>query len=80
MRSPPLNILVDRGVQRLKQMTKQKRFTLRIDEEELAHWNFYCISINYENLSEFIRDSINGLIKAKQKPSKVFIIENKEDV
>lgn len=55
-------------------MTKQKTFTLRIDEDELASWNMYSISVAYESLSAFIRDSINGLIRAKQKPSKEVII------
>jgi len=70
----PLNIPVGRGVQRLKQLTKQKRFTLRIDNDDLEVWNLYAISINYDSLSEFFRDSINGLIRAKQKPSKEVII------
>lgn len=55
-------------------MTKQKRFTLRIEGDELDLWNFYSISVGYNSLSEFIRDSINGLISAKQKPSKEVII------
>ena len=74
MITEPLNILFDRGVQRLKQMVKRKRFTLRIDEDELAIWNLYSLSVEYESLSEFIRDVINGIIKAKQKPSREVII------
>ena len=55
-------------------MVKRKRFTLRIDEDELAVWNLYSLSVEYESLSEFIRDVINGIIKAKQKPSREVII------
>ena len=55
-------------------MTKQKMFALRIEGDELEIWNLYSISSGYESLSAFVRDSINGLIKAKQKPSKEVII------
>ncbi|KKM61909.1 hypothetical protein LCGC14_1527030 [marine sediment metagenome] len=55
-------------------MTKQKMFALRIEGDELEIWNLYSISIGYDSLSEFVRDSINGLIRAKQKPSKEVII------
>lgn len=57
-------------------MKKLRKFGMRISDEDLESWKFYSISIGYESLSEFVRDSINGLIRAKQKPSKVFIIEN----
>ena len=55
-------------------MVKQKRFTLRIEGDELDVWNLYSLSTGYDSLSEFIRDSINGLIKSKHKPSKEVII------
>ena len=55
-------------------MTKQKMFALRIEKDDLEVWNFYSISVGYNSLSEFVRDSINGLIRAKQKPSKEVII------
>ncbi len=61
-------------------MKKLRKFGMRISEEDLEVWRFYSISIGYESLSGFIRDSINGLIRAKQKPSKVFIIENNKEV
>lgn len=61
-------------------MKKQKIFGMRISEVEVEAWRFYSISIGYDSLSAFIRDSINGLIRAKQKPSKVFIIEDKKEV
>ena len=44
-----------------------------IDEKEI--WMLYAINNGYDNLSEFVRDSINGLILAKKKPSKLIIIE-----
>lgn len=61
-------------------MDKDERFTLRISKNELEVWNFYSISVGYESLSEFIRDSISGLIDAEKKPSKIFIIKGKNEV
>lgn len=61
-------------------MKKLTTFGMRISEEDLEAWQFYSVSVGYDSLSEFVRDSINGLIRAKQKPSKVFIIENIEEV
>ncbi len=61
-------------------MKKLRKLGMRISEEDLEVWRFYSVSIGYNSLSEFIRDSINGLIRAKQKPSKVFIIENNKEV
>ncbi len=55
-------------------MVKQRRFTLRLEKNDFEVWELYAISIGYESVSEFIRDSINGLIKAKQKPSREVII------
>jgi len=60
-------------------MTKQTRFTVRMEEDMLEMWTYYSISSGYNNLSEFIRDSINGLIREKKKPSKIVVIENKDE-
>ncbi len=55
-------------------MIKQKTFGCRISKDELDIWHLYSISVGYDSLSAFIRDSINGLIKAKKKPSREVII------
>ena len=55
-------------------MVKQKTFGCRIEEDELAMWHLYSLSVGYDSLSAFIRDSINGMIKAKKKPSREVII------
>lgn len=57
---------------------RDDKITLRINEDEKAMWYIYANSVGYNSLSEFIRDSINGLIKEEKKPSKIIIIENKE--
>ncbi len=55
-------------------MPKNEFFTIRLSNEDREHWDFYAISVGYEDLSKFVRDSINGLIKAKQKPSREVVI------
>jgi len=56
-------------------MDKQERFTLRLTENEKESWNYYAISIGYESVSEFIRDSINAIIMGKKKPHKIIEIK-----
>ena len=55
-------------------MPKNEFFTIRLSNEDREHRDFYAISVGYEDLSKFVRDSINGLIKAKQKPSREVVI------
>ena len=55
-------------------MPKHERFTLRLSNEDREDWDFYAISVGYKDLSNFVRDSINGLIKAKRKPSREVVI------
>lgn len=58
---------------------KTTKIGIRINELEKEQWNYYAISIGYDSLSEFIRDSINGLIKEAKKPKKqIIIVDNLE--
>ena len=57
-------------------MNKQTFFGFRINQEEKDAWFAYAFTHGYESLAAFIRDSINGLISNKKKPSKLVIIEN----
>ncbi len=59
---------------------KDDRITFRIKSEEKGRWFLYAHIVGYDDLSKFIRDCINGIIDANQKPSKVFIIENKTEL
>ena len=56
------------------------RIGFRINSEEKAMWCIYANKVGYDDLSKFIRDSINGMIEEGKKPSKVFIIENNKEV
>lgn len=59
---------------------KTTKIGIRINELEKEQWNYYAISIGYDSLSEFIRDSINGLIKEAKKPKKqIIIVDNLEE-
>ncbi len=61
--------------QRLEQMDKQTRIGFRISQEDKDVWELYSISVGYESLGAFIRDSINALIRAEKKPIKLTIIK-----
>jgi len=54
---------------------KNDTLGIRISSEEKGRWYLYANEIGYDDLSKFIRDSINALIQAKKKPSKLLIIE-----
>ena len=54
---------------------KNDTLGIRINSEEKTKWFIYAHEMGYDDLSKFIRDSINGLILAKKKPSKLIIIE-----
>ena len=56
-------------------MDKDTFFGFRIKKEEKESWFVYALSHDYDSLAAFIRDSINALIQAKKKPSKLLIIE-----
>ena len=58
-------------------MTKEEILGLRISKEDKETWFSYAILNGYESISEFVRDSINTIIKEK-KPSKIIIIETEE--
>ena len=58
-------------------MTKEEILGLRINKEDKEAWFSYAILNGYESISEFVRDSINTIIKEK-KPSKIIIIETEE--
>ena len=52
----------------------------RINSEEKEVWILYALKVGYDDLSKFIRDSINGMIEEGKKVTKVFIIENKTEL
>ena len=56
-------------------MDKQERFCLRISSNDKETWSFYSISIGYESVSEFVRDSINAIINNKKRPNKILVID-----
>ena len=54
---------------------KDDTLGIRINSEEKGRWYTYANEIGYDDLSKFIRDSINAIIQANKKPSKLIIIE-----
>lgn len=54
---------------------KNDTLGIRISSEEKGKWYIYANKIGYDDLSKFIRDSINALIESGKKPSKLLIIE-----
>ncbi len=58
-------------------MNKEEILGLRISKEDKEAWFSFALLNGYESISEFVRDSINTIIKGK-KSSKIIIIENKE--
>lgn len=56
-------------------MTKQEILGLRISKEDKEAWFSFALLNGYESISEFVRDTINTIIKEK-KSKKIIIIEN----
>ena len=53
---------------------KDIKIGIRISSEEKEDWDYYSTSIGCNNLSKFIRDSINKLITEARKPEKKIVI------
>lgn len=59
-----------------KDKSKDTFLNIRISSDEKGRWFLYANSVGYDSLSEFIRDSINGLITEAKKPEKKIVIVN----
>ena len=58
-------------------MSKREILGLRISKEDKETWFSHALLNGFDSISEFVRDTINTMIRGK-KTSKIIIIENKE--
>jgi len=59
---------------------KDKQIHIRVNSKEKRRWFLYANRIGYDDLSKFIRNTINEIIEANQELEKILVIENKKEV